>query len=116
LRLTSSTNGAGSPDLYFGPNHSANNYWGARIATPLDLGSSQRFLSLARRTHGVGPYGLDGTDCQFAGSISGAGGMTIIAQNNWTALTLWKWRSLLNASNSFTGPLEIQRGSIYQQR
>jgi autotransporter-associated beta strand protein/YVTN family beta-propeller protein len=113
LRLVSTTNNAAAPDLYFGPNHSANSYWGARIATALDLGSSQRFVFGKTGHNGVGQYGLTNADCQFAGTISGAGGLTIIAQNNWTSSGPMEVGFVFNAANTFTGPLEIQRGSVY---
>src|ERR1041385_1677066 len=113
LRLVSATNNASAPDIYFGPNHSANSFWGARLAAPLDLGGSQRFIYGKTGHNGVGQYGLTNADCQFAGTISGAGGLTIIAQNNWTGSGPMETGFALNASNSFTGPLEIQRGSVY---
>jgi autotransporter-associated beta strand protein len=49
----------------------------------------------------------------FGGSITGSGGMTIIAQNSWTGSSPMEVGFCLDASNSFTGPLEIQRGSVY---
>src|SRR5208337_3998595 len=52
-------------------------------------------------------------DCQFGGSISGSGGLTFIAQNNWTGSDPMEVPFALNASNCFTGPVEIQRGSVY---
>ncbi len=113
LRLTSTTNGPGSPDLYFGPNHSGNSYWGARIATSVDLGSQQRFIFGKTGHGGIGVYGLTNADCQFAGSITGAGGLTFIAQNNWTGSDPMETGFALNAANTFTGPVEIQRGSVY---
>src|SRR5712691_1303543 len=113
LRLTSTTNGPASPDLYFGPNHSSNSDWSARLATGLDLGSVQRFVFGKTGHNGVGPYGLTGADCQFGGSISGTGGLTFIAQNNWTGTGPMEVPFALNAANTFTGPVEIQRGSIY---
>jgi len=113
LRLTSTTNSSNSPDLYFGPNHSANNFWGARLATSLDLGGQQRFIFGKTGHNGVGPYGVTGADCQFGGAISGSGGLTIIAQNSWTDTGPMEASFALNASNSFTGPVEIRRGSLY---
>ena len=113
LRLTSTTNGATSPDLYFGPNHSANNYWGARIATRLDLGDRQRYVFGKTGHNGVGPYGVAGADCNFAGPISGSGGLTFIAQNNWTGSGPMEASFSFTAANTFTGPVEIRRGSIY---
>jgi autotransporter-associated beta strand protein/YVTN family beta-propeller protein len=113
LRLTATTNSSASPDLYFGPNHSANSCWGARLAASLDLGSAQRYVFGKTGHNGVGMYGLASADCQFAGSISGSGGLTFIAQNNWTGSDAMEVPFALNASNSFTGPVEIQRGSVY---
>jgi autotransporter-associated beta strand protein/YVTN family beta-propeller protein len=113
LRLTATTNSSASPDLYFGPNHSANSCWGARLAASLDLGSAQRYVFGKTGHNGVGMYGLSGADCQFAGSVSGSGGLTFIAQNTWTSTEPMEVPFALNASNSFTGPVEIQRGSVY---
>ena len=113
LRLTATTNSSTSPDLCFGPNHSGNACWGARLAASLDLGSAQRYVFGNTGHNGVGKYGLTSADCQFAGCISGAGGLTFIAQNNWTGSDPMEVPFALNASNSFTGPIEIQRGSVY---
>jgi autotransporter-associated beta strand protein/YVTN family beta-propeller protein len=113
LKLVSSTNSASFPDLYFGPDHVSNTDWGARLASSLDLGSTQRFIFGKTGHNGVGQYGLNGADCQFNGSISGSGGMTFIAQNNWTSTDAMEVPFALNASNSFIGPIEIQRGSVY---
>jgi autotransporter-associated beta strand protein/YVTN family beta-propeller protein len=113
LRLTATTNSSNFPDLYFGPNHSANTCWGARITANLDLGNLQRYVFGKTGHNGVGKYGLTNADCQFAGSISGAGGLTFIAQNNWTDPDPMEVPFALNASNSFSGPVEILRGSVY---
>jgi len=113
LHLTSAVNSAASPDLYFGPNHSGNSYWGARLGTSLDLGNTQRFVFGKTGHNGIGQYGLTNADCQFAGGISGSGGLTLIAQNNWTGTSPMEVGFAFNASNSFTGPIEIQRGSVY---
>jgi autotransporter-associated beta strand protein/YVTN family beta-propeller protein len=113
LRLVSTTNSGTVPDIYFGPNHSGNSYWGARISTPLDLGNSQRFIFGKTGHNGVGQYGLTNADCQFAGPISGTGGLTLIAQNNWTGTGPMEVGFVFNAANTFTGPLDIQRGSVY---
>ena len=113
LRLTATTSGSVSPDLDFGPNHSGNSCWSARLAANVDLGSAQRYVFGRTGHNGVGMYGLTGADCQFGGSISGAGGLTFIAQNNWTGSEPMEVPFALNASNSFTGPVEIQRGSVY---
>ena len=113
LRLIGANNNANSPDLYFGPNHSGNSDWGTRLATALDLGSAQRFIYGKTGHNGVGQYGLNNGDCQFAGPITGSGGLTIIAQNTYTGSPMMEVGFCLNASNSFTGPVELQRGSIY---
>lgn len=113
LRLVGTANGPATPDLYFGPNHSANSCWGARLASPVDLGSSQRYVYGKTGHNGVGRYGLEGADCQLDGPISGSGGVTFIAQNSWTASEPMEASFALNAANTFTGPLEIRRGSIY---
>ena len=113
LRLTAPTNSSTSPDLYFGPNHSASAYYGARLAANLDLGTAQRYIFGKTGHNGVGAYGLTGADCQFGGSISGSGGLTFIAQNNWTGTEPMEVPFALNASNSFAGPAIIQRGSVY---
>ena len=113
LRLTATTNNSTSPDLYFGPNHSGNSCWSARLAANMDLGGAQRYVFGKTGHNGVGMYGLTGADCQFGGSIAGSGGLTFIAQDNWTATEPMEVPFALNASNSFTGPVEIQRGSVY---
>src|SRR5437763_1507876 len=58
LRLVGTTNSSTVPDIYFGPNHSANSYWGARIATSLDLGNAQRYIFGKTGHNGIGQYGL----------------------------------------------------------
>ncbi len=113
LRLMATTNSSLYPDVYFGPNHSGNTCWGARLDSPVELGSLQRYIFGKTGHNGVGPYGLTGADCQFAGPISGSGGLTFIAQNSWTGPSPMEVAFALNASNSFTGPVEIQRGSVY---
>ena len=111
LRLTSTNSSTNSPDLYFGPNHSGTSDWGAQLATALDLGNAQRIVFAKSGHNGVGQYGLLNADCEFNGPISGAGGLTFIAQMNWPGSM--EVGIALNASNSFTGPVELQRGSIY---
>ncbi len=113
LRLVSPTNGPATPDLYFGPNHNANSYWGTRLETGVDLGTATRYVFGKTGHNGIGKYGLTNADCQFAGPISGSGGLTIIAQNTWTGSDPMEAGFALNGANTFTGPLEIQRGSIY---
>lgn len=113
LRLASTTNNTSIPDLYFGPDHVSNSDWSARLSSSLDLGSLHRYIFGKTGHNGVGPYGLTGADCQFGGTISGTGGLTFIAQNNWTASGPMEVPFALNAANTFTGPVEIRRGSVY---
>jgi autotransporter-associated beta strand protein len=117
LRLISTGNSPNSPDIYFDSNdiqnqNNTDNY-GARIACAVDLGGAQRFIWGNTDHNGVGEYGLTAADCQFAGPISGAGGLTFIAQDSFTGSPPMEVGFCLNAPNSFTGPMEIQRGSIY---
>jgi len=114
LNLASTNSSATNADIYFGPDHSGTSFWGAAIATPINLGASQRFIFGKTGHNGVGQYGFTNSDAQFRGTISGTGGLTIIAQMTWTASTpAMEVPFVLMASNSFSGPLEIQRGSVY---
>ncbi len=114
LQLTATNSGPLLPDLYFGPDHNGPAYWGAQIATRVDLGNAQRFIHAKTGHNGVGKYGLLNADAQFAGSMVGSGGLTLIAQMTWTATSpAMEVPFCLDASNSFTGPLELQRGSVY---
>ena len=119
LALTGTSNNAtSSPDISFAANDTTANStanWGNRIATPINLGSAQRYI-WGRTDHtSVDVYGLLEADCQFGGTISGAGGLTFIAQNNsvGSGSQLMETPFCLNASNSFSGPVQIQRGSVY---
>ena len=113
LRLASTNSSAAAPDIYFGPNHSGNSCWSARLGTALDLGNAQRFIHGKTGHNGVGPYGLDRRRLPVRGPISGSGGLTFIAQNNWTESGPMEVPFALNAANTFTGPVEIRRGSVY---
>ncbi len=113
LRLTATNNSASSPDLFFGTDQVANDYWGVSESAPLDLGSRQRFVYGLTGHNGVGEYGLTSADAQFGGSISGSGGLTFIAQNTWNGSPTMEVPFCLLASNNFTGPVELQRGSVY---
>jgi phospholipase C len=118
LALTGVNNNANSPDISFAPNDTIANgtaNWGARIAAPVNLGNLQRYI-WGRTDHtSVDVYGLQQADCQFAGPISGQGGLTFIAQNNSSGSDsqLMETPFCLNATNTFTGPVQIQRGSVY---
>ena len=111
LQLASTTNSATTPDLYFGPDHSSTSYYGAKSTSgvTLDLGSNQRFIFVKTGHNSVSNYPND-TDAQILGPIIGAGGITYIAQNNWSNMEV---PLVLGGANTFSGRLEIQRGSVY---
>ncbi|MGA2254756.1 MAG: autotransporter-associated beta strand repeat-containing protein, partial [Thermoguttaceae bacterium] len=116
LALTSTSSSAATPDISFNDNdvdNSTANY-GTSINTPIDLGASQRYIWGRTNHNGLGQYGLTNTDCMFNGPISGAGGLTFIAQDSFTTGSHpMETPFALNAANTFTGPVEIQRGSVY---
>ena len=111
LQLASTTNSATTPDLYFGTDHSSTSYYGAKSTSgvTLDLGSGQRFIFAKTGHNSVSNYPND-TDAQILGPIIGTGGITFIAQNNWSNMEV---PLVLGGANTFSGRLEIQRGSVY---
>ncbi len=118
LRLTANNNSAGLPDIYFnandiaGQNSTAN--YGTKISTTVDLGTTQRFIYGLTDHNGVGKYAASsGADCTFVGAITNTGGLTFIAQDNYTGSNPMECPFLLAGTNTFTGPVEIQRGSVY---
>lgn len=115
IALVSTSNSAGSPDIYFCANDTANSTanWGCRIAAPINLGNTQRFIWGNTDHNSVDKYGLTEADCQFAGAISGSGGLTFVAQDSNTGGSPMETPFCLNAANTFTGPVVIQRGSVY---
>ena len=114
VNLSSTTNSATYPDLYFGPNHSGTADYGSRLNSALNLGSAQRYVLAKSGRNDVARYGLTGCDAQFASSISGSGGLTLIGQNSFApGVNVVEVPFAFNAANSFTGMLEIQRGSLY---
>jgi fibronectin-binding autotransporter adhesin len=112
VKLVGTANNATTnPDIYFGPNHNSNDFWGVGIEPKVDLGSVERFAHARSGNNGFGQYGPD-TDAMFRGDIIGTGGLTIIGQqvnNNGDEVPY----ALYTAENSFTGPLTITRGSVY---
>ncbi len=113
LRLIGTTNSSTSPDLFFGPDAIANDYYGAALGvSTLDLGARQRYI-FARTEHNAvaeyDPY----EDARIDANIIGAGGLTYIAQNTYGGSAPMECPLVLAGTNTFTGPLEIQRGSVY---
>lgn len=115
LQLAATVNGVNSPDIYFNSNDADNGTanWGSAISAPVNLGAVQRVVYGKTNHSGVGQYGVASTDCEFTGVISGSGGLTYIAQDAYTGSNPMECPLALNAANTFTGPLIIQRGSVY---
>jgi len=113
LRLTSAANGTNSPDLYFGQDHNGVLFFGAQIdAGILDLGPVQRYIYARTGHNSVAKY-RGWEDARINAGIMGAGGITYLAQNNIGGATPMECPLVLGGNNRFTGPLEIQRGSVY---
>jgi autotransporter-associated beta strand protein len=113
LSLIGTENGSNSPDLFFGPDAVANDYYGANLdAATLDLGASQRFIFALTEHNAVAEYD-PWEDARIDANIVGSGGITYIAQNSWTNSNPMECPLVLAGANTFTGEVEIQRGSIY---
>src|SRR5207302_4493957 len=85
LNLTSTTDGPTSPDIYFDWNDADNGTanWGTRIAAAVNLGAAQRYLFGKTNHNGFGQVGLS-ADAVFSGPVTGAGGLTVLAQDSYT--------------------------------
>jgi autotransporter-associated beta strand protein len=113
LRLVATNNSSTSPDLFFGPDSVANDYFGAAIAVrTLDLGASQRYI-FAITEHNCVAVWDPWEDARIDGNIVGAGGITYIAQNTYGGSEPMECPLVLAGADTFTGEVEIQRGSIY---
>ena len=113
LQLVSTSNGTNSPDLFFGPDAVANDYYGAAMAvSTLDLGASQRYIFALTEHNAVAQYDPY-EDARIDANIIGAGGITYIAQNTYGGAEPMECPLVLAGANTFTGELEIQRGSVY---
>src|SRR5262249_33204199 len=79
LQLVSTTGSAAAPDIFFGPDHSGNSFYGAQITVAtLDLGSSQRFIQSNTGHNSVSNY-YPNVDALISSSIIGSGGITYLA-------------------------------------
>lgn len=114
LSLVSTTSSAANPDFDFNINNADNSTanWGTQINAKVDLGSSQRFISGRTNHNGVSKYDL-GADCVFAQEIAGTGGLTFISAHTYTGTGPMEVPFFLAAANTFSGPVEIIRGSVY---
>ena len=102
-------------DVIIGANNngvSTANY-GIRIASGLDLGSTERLFWAYSSRDDVSTFGLTGCDCQFAGPLYGTAQLILLGQNSWQGVNTMEEQFALNASNSWTGTLEVRRGSVY---
>jgi autotransporter-associated beta strand protein len=116
LRLTATGNSASSPDISFNPNDTDNSTanYGNTISSTVDLGTSQRYIFGKSNHNGVDQYAASGkAECMFTGAITNSGGLTFIAQDNYAGSNPIEVPFYLGAANTFTGPVEIQRGSVY---
>ncbi len=114
LQLSSPLNaGEALSDINFGINQTGTADFGCRIAANLDLGSMHRNIYGWSGENDVARNGLTGADCQFAGSIVGSAELTLQGQNSFDGINTMEVPFVFLGSNSFTGPLEIQRGSVY---
>jgi autotransporter-associated beta strand protein len=113
LRLIGTTNGSTSPDMFFDPDAVANDYYGAALdMSNLDLGDTQRYIFSITEHNAVAQYDPN-EDARIDANIMGAGGITYIAQNTYGGAEPMECPLVLAGSNTFTGKVEIQRGSIY---
>jgi autotransporter-associated beta strand protein len=113
LQLVGTAGSSATPDIYFGPDHNGNSYWGASIDSglTLDLGNRQRYIDAKTGHNSVSVYYTSTwTDARISANIIGSGGITYTAESNYGGL----WAELLlSASNSFSGPVEVDRGAIF---
>ncbi|MEI7733644.1 MAG: autotransporter-associated beta strand repeat-containing protein, partial [Verrucomicrobiota bacterium] len=115
LILGATGNSATIPDIHFNYDdvHNSTANWGCSVNAPVNIGTVQRFIHGKTNHASVDQYGVSNTECMFNGIISGSGGLTFIAQDSFTGSNPMEVPFALNAANTFTGPVEIQRGSVY---
>jgi len=123
LQLVSTNSSFTNPDIVFAPDHNGNAYDGVLIGSQsdilnntinltLDLGNRQRYIVGNTGHNSVSNYYGSGTapDCQIVANIIGSGGITYTASSTYGGL----WAELvLSGSNTFSGPVEVDRGAIF---
>ncbi len=114
LRLSSVAASASVPEIYFGPDHSGTSYYGAQMTVAtLDLGSSQRYIDSNSGHNSFAKYNLN-TDAYLSSNIIGSGGITFSGSAyNGEGLSNMYAELVLAGSNSFTGRLEVDQGSVF---
>ncbi|MGA2254757.1 MAG: autotransporter-associated beta strand repeat-containing protein, partial [Thermoguttaceae bacterium] len=123
LQLVGTGGSLANPDIVFAPDHSGNAYDGVLIGNQqdiadgtigltLDLGSRQRYIVGNSGHNSVSNYYGSGTapDCQIIANIIGSGGITYYAGSEYGGLYA---ELVLSGSNSFSGPVEVDRGAIF---
>ena len=121
INLVSTTdNATTNPDIYFNfgsvVNSSADD--GDFISAAINLGSSPRYIWGLTEHNSVPSYGQY-ADSAFTGVISGSAGssLVLIGQDNYNPSSGSNWMEmpyyLDNSANTFTGPVQVQRGALY---
>ena len=112
LELRSPNSGVNNPDIDFNSNDAEGSTanWGTAISANIDLGSSQRYFTGQTNHNGFGVYGAS-TDAYITGNISGSGGMTFVGMP--TGRSDMEMPFVFTGTNTFTGPVIIDRGSVY---
>ncbi len=120
INLVSTTDNATNPDIYFnvGSVVNSNADDGDNISAAINLGSSPRYVEGLTEHNSVPSYGQY-ADSAFTGVISGSAGASLIllGEDNYNPSSGSNWMEmpfyLDNGANTFTGPIQIQRGSLY---
>ena len=98
------------PDIYLAADQVNNSFYGARITVAtLDLGSVQRFINGTSGHNSVAEY-YGNSDGAINSNIIGSGGITYFATSAYSGQYA---ELVLGGSNSFTGPVEVDRGAIF---
>jgi autotransporter-associated beta strand protein len=112
LQLTGTGHSYSTPDIYFASDQVSNTYYGATItAGTLDLGSTQRFIVANNGHNSVANYLYPAAspDAFITSNIIGSAGFNYQGKQYGTT-----WAPLvLDGSNTFSGPVEIDSGSVY---
>jgi len=123
IQLVGTAGSYANPDINFGPDYIGNNYDGVLIGSQnditngaigltLNLGNRQRYIIGNTGHNSVSDYYGTSTapDCQIIANIIGSGGISYYANEQYGGL----WPELvLSGSNTFTGPVEVDRGAIF---
>jgi len=123
IQLVGTASSYANPDINFQPDFQGNSFDGVLIGSQqdilngsigltLNLGNRQRYIVGNTGHNSVSDYYGSSTapDCQIIANIIGSGGINYYANEQYGGL----WPELvLSGSNSFTGPVEVDRGAIF---